>query len=195
VDVMALENLPLVVVIQGRCGGSGGVEKQVHSHGEISRVNESGLMLLNQGADSVEFFVPAGSAHDHVLACADAGFNIGEHAVGGGEIDDGGDVRQAFRGQRGTIRIFLRSDDVDVMSALGGDFRHQRSGFASTEQEKIHTVHDLTTGGTETHMAGVRGPTQSGEHFGVDFREEGLVQTLDYFWNLVFFDHERQVNF
>ncbi len=39
-------------------------------------------MLLDQGADVVDVFVPAGGADDHVLAGFDAGFDVGEDDSG-----------------------------------------------------------------------------------------------------------------
>ena len=51
---------------------------------------------------------------------------------GVGEVDDGVDGFEGFSGvSAAQAGIFFRADDTDVMLALGGDFRHQRSGFAA----------------------------------------------------------------
>ena len=78
---MALENLSGVVVAQGGGGGAGDVEEEIHADGEICGVEESGLVLLDQCADAIDFVVPAGGADDHVLAGFHAGFDVGEDAV------------------------------------------------------------------------------------------------------------------
>ncbi len=77
------------------------------------------------------FFVPAGGADDHVLAGFDAGFDVGEDAVGSGEVDDGVDVVEFFGVSAAQAAFSLAPAMRDVMFALGGDFRYQRSGFAA----------------------------------------------------------------
>ena len=59
-----------------------------------------------------------------------------------GEVDNGIDVIQAFRGHGGAVRIVLRSNSANVMFSLGGDLRHQRPSLASAEKKEIHTVQE-----------------------------------------------------
>ena len=92
VGVVALENLAGVIVAQGGGGGAGDVEEEIYADGEIGGVEESCSVVLDQVADVVDFFVPAGGADDHILAGFHAGFDVGEDAVGGSEVDDGVDI-------------------------------------------------------------------------------------------------------
>jgi len=47
-------------------------------------------------------------------------------------------MSQAFCGQRGARHVFFGAGDADFVLALGGDFRHQRSGFSAAQQQQIH---------------------------------------------------------
>src|SRR5450631_263680 len=131
VDVVALENLSGVVVAQGYGGGAGYVEEEIHADREVCGVDEACIVLLDQSTDAGDVFVPSGGAHDHVLTGFCAGLDVGEDAVGSGEVDDGVDVAEVFWSERGAGSVFFRAGDADVMFALGGDFRYQRTGFAA----------------------------------------------------------------
>jgi len=88
VNVMPLEDLSRVVVAQ-RCGdGACGIEKQIYSHRKIRRENKSCVVPLHQFAHAVEFPIPAGRAHNHVLSGAHASFDMGNDRVRSREIDD-----------------------------------------------------------------------------------------------------------
>ncbi len=137
-DVVAFEDLSAVVALKCCGGGASDVQKEVHADGKIGTVDETGAMVLDQGADAVEFLVPAGRADHHVLAGFDAGFNVGDDAVWCGEIDDRVDAAKGVRSERGSAGVFLSADGVHVMPAFGGDFCYQRSGFASAQYENIH---------------------------------------------------------
>ena len=131
VNVVALENLAGVVVAHGRGGGAGNIEEEIHSDGEVGGVDESRLVPLDEGADAVEVFVPTGGAHDHILAGSGAGFDVGQDDMRCGEVDDGVDVAQVFWCQEGAGSVLRRSDRADLVLALSGYFRGQRSCFAS----------------------------------------------------------------
>lgn len=124
VGVVAFEYLTGVIVMQGGGGGAGYVEEQIYSDGKVGGVDESGFVLFDQGADVIDFFVPAGGADDHILAGSDAGFDVGEDAVRGAEIDYGVDVVEIFWSEGGAGRVFLGACDLHVMFAGGGDFRY-----------------------------------------------------------------------
>ncbi len=51
--------------------------------------------------------------------------------MGVGEIDDGVYAAEVFRRERGIGGIFFCARDSDAMSALGGDFGHERSSFST----------------------------------------------------------------
>jgi hypothetical protein len=46
--MMPLENLPGVLVLQGCRGGARHIEKQIHAHRKIRRINESRPVALHQ---------------------------------------------------------------------------------------------------------------------------------------------------
>ena len=116
-DVVTLENLARVIVTQSCGGGAGDVEEEIYAYGEVCGVEESGSVVVDQVADVVEIFVPARGADDHVLAGFHAGFDVGEDAGGGGEIDDGVDVVELFWSEGGAGCVFFGAGDLDVMLA------------------------------------------------------------------------------
>ena len=71
VSVVPLEDLSGVLVLQGCSRGARDVEEQIHSHGEVRRVNEVRAVALDQLPDSIYFSIPACGADHHVLARAD----------------------------------------------------------------------------------------------------------------------------
>lgn len=131
VGVVALENLARIIVAESGSGGAGNLEEEIYADGEIRAVKESCLVLLDQGADAIDVIVPACGADDHVLSGVDAGFDVGNDRVRRGEVDDGIDVVELFFCERGAGEILFGAGDLDSMLALGGDFRDERSGFAS----------------------------------------------------------------
>ena len=130
-DMVTLEDLTAVIVAQGGGGGAGYVEEQIHAYGKVCGVDESCFVLLDQGPNMVDFFVPTGGADDHILAGIHAGFNVGQNGVGSREVDYGVDGLQGFLGQGCAGWIFLRGDDSDVMLSLCCDFRYQGACLAS----------------------------------------------------------------
>jgi hypothetical protein len=48
-----------------------------------------------------------------------------------GEIDDYIDLAELFRGEGCAVGVLSGSSDLDLMAALAGDFRHQRSGLST----------------------------------------------------------------
>src|SRR5579859_4572578 len=74
VGVMALKNLPRVIVAEGGSGAAGGVKKKIHPNGKVRGIDESRSMLFDELSNAVEFVVPPGRADDHVLAGTHAGF-------------------------------------------------------------------------------------------------------------------------
>ena len=148
--VVTLEDLSRVVVVQGSGGGAGGVVEEIDADGKISGVDEAGFVLVDEGVDAIEVViligaVPARSPDDHVLAGLDAGFDVGEDDVGRAEVDDGVDVVELFGSERGAGGVFFRAGDADVVLAFGGDFGDEGSGFAATQDEKVHNQ-QLTAG-------------------------------------------------
>ena len=129
--VVALENLPGIVVAQGGGRGASDVEEEIHAYGEVGGVDESDSVLLDQIADVVKLLMPARSADDHVFAGFYAGSDVVNDAVRGGEIDDGVDVAEPFQGEGGARGVFFCAGNDETMLALGGYFRHQRSGLAA----------------------------------------------------------------
>ena len=130
-DVMALEDLSGVVVAKSGRGGAGDIEKEIHANGEIRGIEEASIVLLDELADAVDFFVPAGRADDHILAGFDASLDIRENAVRRGEIDDRVNIMKFVGGEGGGVNVFLAAHDANVMPALACDFRDKRAGFAS----------------------------------------------------------------
>ena len=122
VRVVALENLAGVIVAQGRGGGAGDVEEEIYADGEVCGVEKSGSVAFHQMADALDFLIPTCGADDYVLAGSDAGFDVDEDAVGGGEVDDSVDVAKGFGSQGGTGSVFLCADDGDPVPAFGRYF-------------------------------------------------------------------------
>jgi hypothetical protein len=122
-DVVPFENLAGVIVAQGSGGGTGDVEEEIHAYGKVRGVDESGSVLLDQGANVVDFLIPSRRADDYVLAGFHAGFDVGEDALRGSEVDDGVDVAKIFLTERGAGGVFFGSGNADVVLACGGHFR------------------------------------------------------------------------
>jgi len=57
-----------------------------------------------------------------------------------GEVDDAIRTTQGCGTQRGAVGIFARSGNTDLVFALGGDLRNQRSRFAAAQKKEIHAV-------------------------------------------------------
>jgi hypothetical protein len=121
---MALENLAGVIVAKSSGSGAGDLEEEIHANGKIRGIDESGTALLDQGADAIDFCVPAGGANHHILAGFHAGFDVGEDAVGSGEVDDGVDVAKVISRERSAGFVFLGAGDADVMLSRRGHFCH-----------------------------------------------------------------------
>src|SRR5579864_4932184 len=131
VRVVALEDLSGVVVTQGGGRGPGDIEEQVHTYGKIGRVDESSVVRIHQFANAVPYVVPTGCAHDHVFSRVDAGFDVGDYAVWGGEVDDYVDVAQLFGGERGAFGVLSGTGNSEVVFAFAGYFGDQRAGFST----------------------------------------------------------------
>src|SRR5271166_6093173 len=129
--MMTLEDLSRVIVLEGRSRGAGYVEEQIHAHGEICGVEESGAMLLYQMAHAVEFSVPARGADHHVLAGFHAGFDVRHDAVWRGEVNDGVDAGEFVGCERGAIGVFFGAGYAHVVLARGSHFRRQRTRFSA----------------------------------------------------------------
>lgn len=138
VGVVALENLARVSVLEGSGGGTGDIEEEVHTQGEIAGVDESGLVLLDQMAHAVEFCIPTCRADDHVFSGTGAGFDVGDDAVWSGEVDDGVDGLELFGSERGAGGVFFGSGDLDEMLPLARNFGDEGSSFASPQEKKVH---------------------------------------------------------
>lgn len=131
-SVVALEYLTGIPMAQGRGSGACRIEEEIHAYRKVRGVDESGSVLLDHAPDALPFPVPARRSHDHVLARFGASFDVGDHAVGGGEVDDGINLAKLKGRERGTRGVFFRSRNLDVMFALGGHFGDQRAGLATT---------------------------------------------------------------
>src|SRR5580658_1208533 len=158
-DVMALENLTGIIVAQGGGGGAGDVEEEIHAYGKIRAIDESGALLRDQGADTIDFRVPAGCAHDHILASFQAGFDVGEDAVRSGEVDNGVDVAEVFRRECSAGDVLFGAGDADVMLAFGGNFRCERSRFSAAEDKKVHA--EVLQGFNHRGQSGAQGRRSS----------------------------------
>ena len=130
--VVALEDLSAVIVAKCCSRGTCDIEEKIHAYRKIRSVDESSALLLDQLADTVLLAVPASRAHDHILAQSNAGFDMSHDAVRDCEIDDCGNVLQAFRRQRGAGCVLFGTGDADVMVALAGNVSDQRAGFSTS---------------------------------------------------------------
>jgi hypothetical protein len=128
--MVALENLPRVVVAKGRGGGASDFIEKIHANGKVWGVDESGSVLLDEGTDAIAFFVPTSRADDHIFTGFYAGLDVGEHDMGRGEIDDGINAVQRRGSERGTLRVFFGSRDLAMMSPLTGDVGNQSARFS-----------------------------------------------------------------
>jgi len=126
-SVVALEDLSGVAVMQGCGGGSRDVEKQIYADRKVCGVHQAGAVGFNQTLDAIYFSVPSGGADDHILAGFGAGFDMVDDAVGRGEIDNYINLAKLFRGEGSALFVFCGSGGMDVVAALAGGFRHQRS--------------------------------------------------------------------
>src|ERR1700693_190554 len=86
-SVVPLEDLSGVFMPQGFSCGAGDVEEKIHSYRKVGRVNQSSTVAFDQLSYPTHFSVPSSRADHHVLAGLDAGFDIGDNAGRGGEID------------------------------------------------------------------------------------------------------------
>src|SRR5579862_8126172 len=99
-------------------------------------------MLLHQSPHPARFVVPARGADDHILAGFYTGLNVGQDTVGECEINHGIDRSEILCGYRGSVRVFLRAGDANVMLARSRHFRHQGTGFSASENKNIHELLD-----------------------------------------------------
>jgi hypothetical protein len=137
-NVVPLENLSRVVVSQsGRCRARN-VEKQIHTHREVCCINESRAVALDQLTHSIHLSMPTGSAHDHVLARADAGFDMADNARGDGEINHYVNVAQFFWGQSRAAGILRGAHGLNLVPAPAREFRHQRSRLSAAQKKNVH---------------------------------------------------------
>src|SRR5882672_9433057 len=97
---MALENLPRILMLQDSRGGTGGLEQQVDADGEVRAVHETRTALFDQLAYLIEIAVPAGGPNHHVFARADAGLNVSQDSLRGGEVNHDIHITQFLRGER-----------------------------------------------------------------------------------------------
>ena len=56
---------------------------------------------------------------------------MADNALRGGEIDYYIDLTKLFCGEGRALFVFGGSGDMDMVAALAGDFRHQRSCFST----------------------------------------------------------------
>src|SRR5579862_2041160 len=103
--MMAFKNLSSVIVLKRGCSGPSNIEKEIYTDREIGGINESSVVLLDQCSDAVEFFVPAGGADHHVLARFHAGFDVGQDAMRGREIDHAIKVGKSFGRESCSCRV------------------------------------------------------------------------------------------
>src|SRR5580658_10137206 len=142
---MPFEDLSGVFVLQGCSCCARNVQKQIYTHGEVWRVNESGAVALDQLPDAVQFSVPSGRPDHHILARRDTGFDISNHAGGRGEIDDHIHFAQLLRGESFAARVLGSAGDNNVVSALARHFRHQRARLSAAEKQDVHELRNILT--------------------------------------------------
>ncbi len=129
--MVAFKNLSGIIVFKGCSGSTGDLKKKIHANRKVGGIDESSSVLFHQFPDFIDFFVPSGCADDYVLASFYASFDVREHAMRGCEIDDGGDVLELFRSQRGATGIFFRARNFDLVLAFARYFCDQGAGLAS----------------------------------------------------------------
>src|ERR1700688_153149 len=85
--VVALEDLPNVIVLQ-RCGGGlCRFQKNAHADREVCRTDQCDALSFNQFSDSIDFAVPARRPNHHILACLSTGFDVSDYGSRGGKIN------------------------------------------------------------------------------------------------------------
>ena len=136
--MVPLEDLSGVIVPQSRGGRARNVEKQIHSHGEVCRVNKSRAAALNQFPDAIDLSMPAGGADDHILARRDTGLDMADNTRRSGEIDHHINFRAAFRGESRAGGILSGAYDLNCVPAPARNFRHQRSRLSAAKKKNVH---------------------------------------------------------
>jgi hypothetical protein len=128
---MALKDLPEILVLQGGRSTPGNLKKQIHTHREIRRVQQSNPAsgVFHHLPNSRQFSIPARGPNHNTFLSADASFNVSGHRGRRSEIDNHIDRGQLFRSQGGGLWIVVSPQYIDVMVPLARDVRNQRPRF------------------------------------------------------------------
>ena len=106
--------------------------------GEVGAIEEGGVLAGGEVFHVLELVVPAGSADDDAGAGEEAGAKVGDDGFGRGEVDDGVEAGEEHGGKGGGVGVFPGVEDVDAVTALGGDVCYEFAGLALAEDEDAH---------------------------------------------------------
>src|SRR3954452_6728013 len=137
--MMALVDVPAVMMVDRRKRGAHQIEKQIHADREIRAVNEAGVVFFYLSPHIRQVVIPAGCPHHQVLSSSHACADVIENAIRTGEIYDYVKGREQFGSQCRCLRVFSGPKTLGPMTAFASDFGYQRSSFSRTKNKDSHT--------------------------------------------------------
>src|ERR1700686_4315705 len=106
--MMALKNLPRIVVFQSSARSRDNLKKQIHTNGKVRSIKKPGLRREHHLLQSRQLVVPPGRSDDKVLTGSYASFSVSPNRRRSGEVNDYIDGGQEFGRQSTRSCVFGR---------------------------------------------------------------------------------------
>src|SRR6185436_5115566 len=100
--------------------------------------DESRPAVFDLSLNGRDLLIPSGRTHNHVLASLNAGGDIVENTVRGGEIDHDIHAAQALFRESSSSVVLRFQQDLHLMPALARHLTHQRPRLANSQQKDFH---------------------------------------------------------